>query len=516
MNMLVVESQKKLVLHSKNPDAILQAIPHAKTFVHNGKLLTAVQHGMDEVKVLRNLGYKSAPAPILSYYDWPARFKAMVHQKETTAFMVEHDRAMCLNAPGTGKTISMLWGADYLLRKKLISRVLVIAPLSTLKPVWGSELMHHISHRNFTLLRGSRKRRLALLADTLPEFFVINHDGFSTMPDAFADFDLIIYDEMTALKTPTSQRYKKFAKFMDKYRPMLWGLTGTPISQNPTDVWTLAKLIGSTAVPSSYTHFKDITMRRVTQFRWVPRDEALEICKAVLQPSVRYALDDCIDLPETSYLVRECDLTGQQVALFKEMREEASIMGTNITAANAAVMFQKLLQICCGVVYDSEGNHIVFDDRHRIEALIEIIEEAGDKIIVFVPLRGVQDRIVKLLAGIGYDVAAVHGGVTGKARDDIFDTFQNSDKIQVLVAHPKVAAHGLTLTRASSIVWYAPIYSLEMYEQANARIRRLSTKGKTMVHHICATMFERELYSRLQHRKRVLANFLELVMGVNE
>jgi SNF2 family DNA or RNA helicase len=86
----------------------------------------------------------------------------------------------------------------------------------------------------------------------------------------------------------------------------------------------------------------------------------------------------------------------------------------------------------------------------------------------------------------------------------------------VLLAHPKVASHGLTLTRAKDIIWYAPIYSLEMYEQANARIRRLSTEGKTRVHHLHGTAFERELYKRLQQKKRVLGEFLELVRGVNE
>lgn len=513
--MLVVPAKRKLVIDSDAAASILAAIPHAKAFVHNGKSLVALEHGQDEVKVLKNLGFKNVPQPIAHYYDWPARFPSMEHQRKTAEFMAAHDKALCLNAPGTGKTISVLWAADYLLNLGCIKKVLIIAPLSTLKPVWGMEIMHHLIHRTFNIVRGTPKKRKQLLSEDV-DFCIVNHDGFTTMPNAFADFDLIVYDEVTALKTPSTDRYKRFATFMMKHAPRLWMLTGTPISQNPTDAWTLAKLAGSTTVPHSFTYFRDITMRKVTAFKWVPRDDALATCKAVLQPSIRYSLNECTDLPETTHVVRMCELTTQQKIVFDEMRNHAMVLGTDIAAPNAAVLFGKLQQICCGVAYDSDGAHIVFDDSNRVEALVEILEEIGDKAIVFVPLRGVQDRLHSLLEKRGYDVASVHGGVTGKKRDDVFDTFQNTDKIRILIAHPKVAAHGLTLTRASAIVWYAPIASLEQYEQANARIRRLSTEGKTVVFHISATSFENGLYERLRQRKRVLANFLELVQGINE
>jgi SNF2 family DNA or RNA helicase len=109
----------------------------------------------------------------------------------------------------------------------------------------------------------------------------------------------------------------------------------------------------------------------------------------------------------------------------------------------------------------------------------------------------------------------VHGDVSKNERNEIFNAFQHTDSIKVLLAHPKVAAHGLTLTRAKDIIWFAPIYSLEQYEQANARIRRLTTTGKTTVWHIWATSFEAELYRRLRAKKNTLAEFLALVQGVN-
>jgi SNF2 family DNA or RNA helicase len=132
-----------------------------------------------------------------------------------------------------------------------------------------------------------------------------------------------------------------------------------------------------------------------------------------------------------------------------------------------------------------------------------------------VPLRGVQDQLQAKLTADGFDVASVHGDVNKNERNQIFNDFQHTDRPQILLAHPKVAAHGLTLTRAKDIVWFAPIYSLEQYEQANARIRRLTTTGKTTVWHIWATGFEAELYRRLRAKQNTLAEFLNLVQGIN-
>jgi SNF2 family DNA or RNA helicase len=257
-------------------------------------------------------------------------------------------------------------------------------------------------------------------------------------------------------------------------------------------------------------------MQRVTTFKWIPRPEALDICKKVMQPSIRFSLAECKDLPPTTFVYRQAELTKAQLEAYKEMKEQAVIASANITAANAAVLFQKLLQVSCGVAYDGDGNHVVFDDSDRIDTLLEMIEEISDKVIIYVPLRGVQDRLLKILQDKKYDVAAVHGDVGKTARDEIFRKFQDTDEIQILLAHPKVASHGLTLTRAKNIIWYAPIYSLESYEQANARIRRLNTEGKTVVYHVYATGFERELYRRLELKQRVLSDFLSLVNGVNE
>lgn len=523
--MIIVRNKKKLILHTARHAEVIDIIPHAKVFEHDGKTLTALEHGVEESLVLRNMGFKKTPPPILSYYKWPARFAAMEHQRQTAAFFTSNRRALCLNEPGTGKSIAALWAADYLIDEGLAKKVLIVAPLSTLKVVWGKELRHHFSHRSFELLIGDKATRLRKLKTPGVQFFVINHDGFGIVRSELDDIDVVIYDEATALKTPSSQRFKQFFVWMNTRDRWLWMLTGTPISQSPVDAWTLARLVGNASVSKSFSSFKDLVMAKVSTFRWVARPEAIAICKQVLQPSIRYSLDECKELPETVFLDHECPMSAEQVTAFKEMRERAVLMAHDVSAPNVAVVFSKLVQICCGVVYGNDGERVRLDFTGRYDKLKDVMEEIGissgantpsEKVIVFVPLRGIQERLQEMLTADGYDVVSVNGSVSGSARDKIFDEFQNGSGIKVLLAHPQVAAHGLTLTRARDIIWYAPIYSLEQYEQANARIRRLGTEGKTRVHHLWSTGFEKELYSRLQHKRRVLGEFLELVSGVNE
>ena len=242
--MLVIPDKRKIVISSSENEAVADVIPHAKEFTHNGQSMVALEYGVEESLVLRNLGF-SVPPPVLQYYNWPARFEPMNHQKETAAFLTTHKRALCLNAPGTGKSISAIWAADFLLDERVAKKVLIIAPLSTLKVVWARELRHHLPHRSFVICTGTRAKRESLLETPGVQYVIINHDGFTNMQSKLTDFDVVIYDEATALKSPSSQRYKTFAKWTAAHNPWLWLLTGTPISQTPADAWTLARLADS-------------------------------------------------------------------------------------------------------------------------------------------------------------------------------------------------------------------------------------------------------------------------------
>lgn len=515
--MLVVEQIKGLALQPADPDRILALFPKTKSVVVRGQSYIVVPHGVDEVKVLRNIGI-NAPSPILHYYDWPGPFRPYEHQKQTAAFLTLHQRCFVLNEIGTGKTQAALWAADYLMRVKKVKKVLIMSPLSTLERVWGDAIFAGFVDRKFVILHGSAERRRKLLR-TEVDFYIINHDGFPIIADAaHGKFDLVIVDEAAVLRNPRTRRFKVFKKWLD-YNPKtrLWLLTGTPTPNAPTDAWALAKLVGVLGLPT-YTAFRDMVMTKAGQFRYVPRKDAVEKVRKILQPAVRFAREECFDLPETIFQTRHAELTPEQKKyfdqMFKHLIAEVKHAGT-ITAANEAVKIQKLVQIVCGVAYGDDGQHIELDCAPRVNVVKEVIEEAGEKVIVFVPLTGTL-RMLENELSKHWSVGVVNGEVPAHQRDRIFYQFQHERDPHVLIAHPGTMAHGLTLTAASTIIWYGPVNSNEVYVQANGRIERLGKKRVANVVHIESTPLERMMYTRLKQKQRMQGLLLDLIQQQTE
>lgn len=511
--MLIVERAKALALKLNNPDRVLSAIPSAKPYEVRGVPIVVTPHRLDEVRVLRNLGIK-APSPILHYYDWPGGLTPYEHQKETAAFLTLNQRALVLNEIGTGKTQSALWAADYLIRTRAIQKVLILSPLSTLERVWADGIFKGLVHRKFSVLYGTAEKRLKRLAADV-DFYICNHDGFPIVAQqATGMFDLVIVDEAAVYRNPQTQRYKIFRKWMaENPNIRLWLMTGTPTPNEPTDAWTLARLVNSPYCTKTFTAFREQVMMKIGQWKFVPRPEAVEIVKHILQPAVRYTRDECFDLPETIIQTRQVALTTEQKKHYTQMLRhfvtEAAQEGT-ITAVNEAVKIQKLVQIACGVAYGDDGQNIELDCAPRVQLVRELIEEAGEKVIVFVPLTGTLHMLEKEL-GKHFTVAVVNGEVNAAQRNKIFHDFQNSRDPQVLIAHPGTMAHGLTLTTASTIIWYGPVNSNETYVQANGRIERIGKKKVSNVIHIEATDLEHMMYERLRNKQKLQGVLLDLI-----
>ncbi len=504
-----------LVLAVDQPEAIRAVIPHAKISRVNGRLLVAVPHRFDEVQALKNIGLK--PPPIQIEFNYPGRFKPFEHQKKCVDFLVQTKRGFNLSDPGTGKTAAALWASEYLRQKGYIRRVLITAPLSVMS-VWEEEAFNLLPHRSFCKLLGSKARRLDLLNEG-SDICVINHDGASTIqPQLKGKFDLIINDEATVHKNAQTKRYKLFRDLVKEVR-YLWLLTGTPVTKAPTDAYALVKLVNPLAFKGGFVMWKEMTMTQVSSFKWVPKIDSKDFVYRHLQPAIRFKKEDCIDLPPITYVNRTCELTDQQKIAFKNMKqklvmERAHEDGEKITAANAAVKLLKLIQICCGVVKDNDGEHYGLDASTRLDTLGEIIEETGGKVIIFVPFIGVMDAVMQYLKEKGWSAALVNGSVSEKNRSRIFEEFQKGD-LECLVAHPKTTSHGLTLTASNSIVWYGPIYSTESYIQANARIHRQGQKNKCTVYHIVSTSLEAQifkaLWSGVQLGNQILQMYQEVV-----
>ena len=515
--MLVVEKAKALALKLNNPNRVLDAIPTAKMLEVNGAQIVVTPHRLDEVKVLRNLGIK-APSPIVHYYNWPGQFTPFDHQRETAAFLTLNHRCLVLNEIGTGKTQSSLWAADYLIKTKKVKKVLILSPLSTLERVWGDGIFTGLVHRKFVVLHGTAEKRMKLLR-TEADFYVVNHDGFPIIKDAaIGMFDLVIVDEAAVLRNPSTQRFKIFRRWLD-YNPdtRLWLMTGTPTPNDPTDAWALAKLVGSPFCTKTFTAFREQVMMKIGQWKFVPRPESVDIVKHILQPAVRYTRDECFDLPETIIQTRQVELTAEQKKHYTQMlrhfvTEMAAerVTGGTITAVNEAVKIQKLVQIACGVAYGDDGQNIEIDCSPRINLVKEVIEEAGEKVILFVPLTGTLHMLEKEL-GKRWSVAVVNGEVSSTQRNKIFHDFQHQPDPRVLIAHPGTMAHGLTLTSASTIIWYGPINSNEVYVQANGRIERIGKRNVSNVIHIEATDLEHKMYERLRNKQKLQGLLLDLI-----
>lgn len=506
--MLIVKERKALILKTKNPRKIINVIPTAKQIKNN---IIAVPFKLDEVKVLNNIGVK-APSPINYYYDWPGPFTPFSHQKKTAAFLTLQRRCLVLNDIGTGKTQSALWAADYLMELDKIKKVLIICPLSTMERVWADGIFTGLPHRKFVVLYGSAGRRAKLL-NLEADFYIINHDGFAIIANKCMNmFDLVIIDEAAVYRNPSTTRFKIFNKWLSKnIKTNLWLMTGTPTPNAPTDAWALAKLIDPLKIPRSFVAFRDQVMVKVSQWKYVPKNDAVKTVQKILQPSIRFTRDECFDLPETIIQTRQVELTSEQKTHYEKMlRHLVAEIGSGTTAVNEAAKMQKLLQIVCGVVYDDSGEFIELDCAPRINLVREIIEEAGEKVIVFAPLIGVINMLEKKLSKY-WSVGVVTGDVSASQRNKIFQNFQHEKDPHVLIAHPGVMAHGLTLTTASTIIWYGPITSNEMYTQANGRIERIGKKHSSNVVHIESTILERKMYDRLARKQKLQGTLLETI-----
>ena len=513
--MLVVEKARAVAMKLNNPARVLETIPTAKVYNVQGVDLVVAPHRLDEVRVLRNLGI-NAPSPILHYYKWVGKHVPYDHQKETAAFLTLNQRGLVLNEIGTGKTQSALWAADYLLATKTVKKILILSPLSTLERVWGDAIFTQFPHRKFVVLHGTAERRKKLLKTDV-EFYIINHDGFNIISDETKNFfDLVIVDEAAVLRNPSTQRFKVFRKWVDGQNNLrLWLMTGTPTPNDPTDAWALAKLVNSPFCTKTYTSFREQVMMKIGQWKFVPRPESVEIVKNILQPSVRYTRDECFDLPDTVIQTRKVELTAEQKKHYTQMlrhfvTEMAADSSGTITAVNEAVKIQKLVQIACGVAYGDDGQNIEVDCSPRVNVVKEVIEEAGEKVIVFVPLTGTLHMLERELAK-HWTVAVVNGEVSSSKRNQIFHDFQHSKDPRVLIAHPATMAHGLTLTSASTVIWYGPITSNEQYVQANGRIERIGKKHVSNVVHIEATDLEYKMYERLRSKQKLQGLLLDLI-----
>lgn len=507
---------RALLLRVKEPARIAAVIPKSK-LLNDREVL--VKWGLEEAQVLKNLRIKNVPSPILAHYQWPGLYKPFEHQKATASFLTLHRRAFVFNEQGTGKTGSVIWAADYLMKLGFIKRVLVLCPLSIMQSAWVNDLFRFAMHRTVGVAHSySRDKRIEVVESDV-EFVVCNFDGLQIIKDAVIanEFDLVVIDEANAYKTVSTRRWKTLNSII-KPNTWVWMMTGTPASQEPTDAYGLAKIINPTGVPRFYGSFRDMVMQKITEFKWVPRPRAEEIVHRVLQPAIRFTKEECLDLPEMTYTTRDVPLTTQQVHFYETLRKHMMTVaaGEEITTVNAAANLNKLLQLSSGAVYSDTGEVVAFDASTRMAALKEVIDEASHKVIVFVPYRHAIEIIHEELTKSGYTNEVINGAVPVNRRTEIFNRFQTEPDPRVLVIQPQAASHGVTLHAANVVVYWSPVMSVETYLQANARVHRAGQRNPCTVVHLQGSPVERKMYAMLRSKVDIHSKMIELYKNLLE
>jgi hypothetical protein len=512
MATVTVSHKHKALVVPPHP-GVLSAFGNAPKLPDGNRL---IPHGLGETMVLRHLGF-IVPNPMDIYYDWCGGTPFNV-QRATCRMLTENPRAFVLNHMGTGKTKAALWAWDYLRKQKLVGKMLVVAPLSTLNFVWAREVFATLPGVKVQVLHGTRQQRLDKLKQDA-EIYVCNHDGVKVVSaELYArnDINVLVLDELAVYRN-NSERSKHMRRFAQRFTT-IWGMTGAPIPNEPTDAWAQCMIVTPNRVPRFRTHARDMLMVNVGPYLWVPKKDAVDTVFKWMQPSCRYQLEDVIELPPVISRTVDVAMSNEQQATYKKVATAMAVMvkKKQITAANAGAAMNKLLQIAGGWVYTLRPEFVRLDPTPRIVAMADLINSCDEKVLVAVPYRHMIDGISKILnmKGVEIEHCTVHGDTP--KREELFNLFQNTTKYKVMLVHPQCVSHGLTLTAASMVVWYLPTVSLDVYDQFNARITRIGQRSKQQIIHLQGSPVEKRIYKLLQEHQRLQNLFLKLVEGATE
>jgi len=415
------------------------------------------------------------------------RYQPHSYQDYATARILEQPAVGLFLEMGLGKTVSTLTAVAELMHNRLdVQRTLVIAPLRVAQDTWSRECQKwdHLRYLRIAKILGDRKQREAALKQKA-DIWVINRENVEWLVEFFGrewPFDMVIIDELSSFKSSTANRFRA----LRKVRPLvsrIVGLTGTPAPNGLMDLWPQLYLLdrgerlGKTITGYRQEYFVPGKRNRTTIFTWDPKPGSQEaIYNRIGDICISMSAADWLQLPECLSQVIPVQLSGKARAAYNTLERELvlSIGETEIVALTAATLANKLLQAAGGGAYDSNGEAQVVHDC-KLDVLEELIEAAnGQPVLVYYAYQHELARIQKRI-----------GGRKLQSEQDITDW--NAGRIPILLAHPASAGHGLNLQDGGHhIIWYGLTWSLELYQQANARLHRQGQKYPVIIHHLIA------------------------------
>ena len=415
--------------------------------------------------------------------------KYIPHDYQTRAkdFILEHPKAGMLLEMGLGKTVITLTAIDVLINELFeVDRVLVIAPKRVAEDTWTREhaKWDHLRHLRVSKVLGSpEQRRRALAVDA--DIYVIGRDNVVWLVEQCRQswpFDMVVIDELSSFKNPQAKRFRALKKVIPKASRVV-GLTGTPSANGLMDLWAEIYLLdrgerlGHTLGAYREKYFRPGARNGYVVFKWEPlRGSREKIEAAISDICISMSADDYLTLPKRIDNLIPVKLSPQEMKQYKTMEAEQllHIDDEDVVALNAAAVMTKLLQIANGSVYSHEGNVVRLHDA-KLEALLEIIDTTDSPVLIFYSYK--------------HDLAAIKAAIPGaRTLDGSEDIAEwNAGRVQVLLAHPASVGYGLNLQEGGHvIVWYGLTWSLELYQQANARLYRQGQDKPVIIHHLIA------------------------------
>ena len=446
------------------------------------------------------------------------------HQSETVDFLTTHPRALILSDAGTGKTRAVLEAWARLNQEyDDLGRLLVIAPLSILKPAWVNDCSHWTPHLSISVAYNDCRME-AFGQNT--NIVCINHDGVKWLAEnqhVLGAFNGLCIDEFTAFKNPNSDRSNKLRE-LRHYFPIRWLMSGTPTPNSVTDIWFPGFVCDDgDRMGKAFSLFRnqvcDAEPIPGVAFgkKWVDKPNAQDMIGERLRDiSLRHRLEDCIDMPERHEYHHYVELNDTTRRYYNDMLRESvlELDETDIEAVHAGARTQKLLQICSGAVYDEFGTPHVLDTS-RYELVADMAEVRQHSLIAFM-WQHQKDAIAKALKKRGLSYAIIDGNTAHNDRTQAVADFQ-AGKLRVILAHPQSAGHGLTLTQGRTIIWASPTYNVEHFAQFNARIYRAGQKQTTEFILVTASdTLEETVYQKLNDKSLRMTDLLHLLKQLYE
>lgn len=460
------------------------------------------------------------------------RYPPMEHQIDAAWFKANNHKAFDLSTMRTGKTGSTMLALEYLFRTQQITRAVILAPLSCVRPVWVDALNATLTNHIAKAVIGSKSKRLKAFQGHA-DILCANFETLKLCPEQWREWIgdnpyCLVIDECTHYANLRSQRTKACLSMIKDTEPeFVWGLTGTP-GYDPLKAFAMSKTINPNAVTCKTLYaWRDLTQYKYgpQEWQWRNRDCAPELIHKALSPAVLFKKEDIFDLPPVVYIAREVEQTLEQQRLMNRLRDDMRVCadsGDTITAQQKSALVSKLMQCACGAVYADGGTTLEINNSNRVDEIEELISEATGKTVIFSAFTGAINKLQRALTKKGIKCAVVDGNTSENARTKIFRAFQNEPKgqstVDVLIAHPRTTAFGVELASADMMIFDgAPLSGDFVFGQAVERLSSVKQRAKQItIAQVYSCPEERKVFTALidgQKEADIVAGLFRSVTG---